>query len=268
MSLPREIYKEIGQYLPPSSQSAYHQVNRTFREFPVDLKECCREPSNYEIAKWLWNESLILSDPDNKHYSIFKSFIGLQFIFGNKIIKLLPNGQLVGNKDLNSIEDILEFIGTNKLYLLYPSLSLANNNYNNWLMVRDIFSQRESCKRQNVSSDWCYIQFLSNWIEIMYNGSIYNILRTIGTLTTFITHPTIEKLEIDFSNAFFPSSVVPINQNVPNYSEKYQTFLAQHELDKIDKSIVEKWLKQWFSQLTSKDLAKDPRINYSYTYYM
>ena len=264
MSLPREIYKEIGQYLPPSSQSAYHQVGRAFREFPINPEECCKEPSNYEIAKWLWNQSLILSDPNTKPSSIFRPlYQDVNFTFGPlgltslKSIRMwLNNGYLISfsRKHLSSINDILEYLGPDQLYLSSPSNAFGTND--NWLMIRDIFSQRASCRRQNVSSDKCYLQVLAKWMNIE-SGYIYN---TLKRFVTFLTKETTQKLETDFSHAFLSPLILPLDQKDPQYDLKYINFSQQYGSTVLDHTKVESWLKEWISQLKSQDLAKNVRI--------
>lgn len=71
--LPPDIYSAIALHLPLSEQSNFRRVNKLAASSQFYENDCCRPPSNYEIATWLYNQSQLLSYENSKRYSIFNS---------------------------------------------------------------------------------------------------------------------------------------------------------------------------------------------------
>lgn len=71
MSFPREVYQEICKYVSLADQAAFRRVNRMFRDLPIDEKHYCIEPSEFEIAKWLYHQSQLLSSPETIDSSVY-----------------------------------------------------------------------------------------------------------------------------------------------------------------------------------------------------
>lgn len=274
MSLPREMYLEIGKHLPLSSQPRYHQISRMFRNLPFNPTDCCVEPTNSEIANWLYDQSRLLSNEHTKQYSVFKPFRDyMRFSFGPNEryqIYLLYDGQLEGPtsngiRPLNSVKDILGLIGSNGLYL-WPKgnmgVPLSYQANENWLVIRDIFSKRPICRTQNVSSEWCFIQFIISQIEVEGDG-LKDWFRSVFVLGSFLNPAIKKRLETEFSQAFIAPLVFPLEPGA------YGNFFIQNSIIPFNSTPqqIKLWLTQWFSQVTPADLAVDPRIDYRNTHY-
>lgn len=266
IQLPRELYGEIVKHLPLSEQSRYHQVSKMFREIPINAEDCCVEPSDLEIAKWIFEQSRLLSNENTKKYSVIpNNFIPtpipggdiVRFEWKNYTIFLDPNnGKLNLNwegDDItpNTVNDILQYIRGKEFRLSFPNY-MKRYPEKNWLLVRGVFSKRASCVKQGISGDECFLQLFNKWAvyDIGYNNTedTYVLLRNIRS---FLNDHAQEELEKAFSQAFsvprmpFQGFVIP------------RDFLNSSMMN-IDLKKVKLWLKQWVSQLTPNDLTPYP----------
>lgn len=269
ITLPKDLYAEIAQHVSPQDQLQFRRTSKHFLNLPFNLEQCCAEPTNFEIAKWLIHQSRILSDERTRRLSIFKNTITFYFKdrapVKNITIKV-PTGELFGELslpmsikkvNLTTPNEILTFLGNYKL-----DLRIAGDIMNNWAMVRDIFAQRLSCRTQNISSDWCYIQLLSKFININNTG---NWVVDITYLCDYFNDKTCSKLEDDVTESF--TKPVKFSISTMYDLDMFVEEFAMSDLE-IDFAKLTLWLKRWVSQLTPADIAQHSYINYSNTHYL
>lgn len=270
--LPPDIYTEIYQHLPPKSRSAFRRINTRASQIPLSAEECCSEPSLYEIATWLEQQSFFLANIHSRRKSVLNQ-LGkpgqAKFGFGNGYRELvyvvldLNTGKLTGETNephyrkkstlFEDRDDILNYI-----YGYKPSYRLDRNF--NWPMLRDIFSRRHSCN--TYSSDSCFIKFLIKYFQ-NYDRTYesYSPFFTLILLKNLLNYSAGKRLERDFlTDANIKELNIPIDRkHLHELDNKYQW---------TDKQLLKQWFLAWISTLTPSDLTiNDPRIAYANTLY-
>lgn len=280
MSLPRDIYLYIGTFLPLSAQSKYHQVCKMFREFPIDIEQCSTEPSNYEVATCIFNQSKLLYNEDEAACSIFKDQKVRMIIFEFKsqscyhklvCLKLISKkirGYIrtvdkndcaqVKKIELNTFENILAFIDDAKLLLYFAQFT---NIINNWILVRHILSLRTNCilygmlKQSSLerimSIDYCYINLLTKSSPIFDSDYLCDCLSYLNSFIALLTSSARLRFEKELVHTF----AIPFEINFFGYFGHIPLF-------KLNPQHLTQWLKRSISQLQPTDLANYEQIIY------
>lgn len=303
-NLPLPIYGEIYEHSQTSDLPTLMRLNtRAKQTFTDRINEnlstiCCKEPSIYEIANWLWNESQLLSYQNTVKHSFFKqpqvflpnssgsvrfytAWDNIRFYFVpipgriegelglyySSIVLYLKTGEifggrLYGEKKLSTKHDILNFLLDNKLrYTSY-------DNDMNWQMIRDIFFRRLSCSKYPNYSDACFIYFVATHLPPMDYGSSLEWYEMILFLTSFLKPLAQRKLIDEFKTQF------DIDIPIPNLGESYdETYIFRKTIKydshfQRDPDELNNFFAWMFSTFKPEDLSQnDPRINYSNTTY-
>ena len=156
---------------------------------------CCKLPSKFEIANWIWNESQLLKYNNTVKYSFFdltcvpqghrkdviftfKSSYNSNIDIDDWIELNLMTGALTGRISrstgstyliFNSRADIHSFLDDRNLIIkYYPNSVIVNLD-----MIRDIMSQRSSCVLLGFSSELCFNQLLNKYSIYDYKPSYF-----------------------------------------------------------------------------------------------
>ena len=127
-TLPKDITNEISQYLPLSSQPAWRRVSPQTHESQFDWQEqCCFEPTIYEIADLLLEQSLLIKrglnsliSKSNPYYDDIENEIEIEFKDSryNYYLNLnIVTGQIKTNKIKKTRDELLAFLNGKKLVL-------------------------------------------------------------------------------------------------------------------------------------------------------
>ena len=254
MSLPRDIYLHIGTFLPLSAQAKYHQVCKTFREFPIDLEQCCVPPSNLEIVTFLSSESKTINLVFYST-SCFRKYIILKagkMIGRTRILNKNGNNPKVSEYELNTFDEVLSFLSDAKLILYFEPFF---NTIENWLVTRQILSLRKTgmlklpSYERITSMDVCYIRLLTCGSPIIEWDNSVDVLHYLYSLIELINSPTQKRFEKEFASTL----KLPFDINISDPTEaNYSIALAPVKIDTLHTTL---WLKQWIAQLQPSDLA-------------
>ena len=287
--LPPELYFEVSRHLPTSSQISFRSLNRAIYQEPevwkeFDWKECCREPTTLEIAKWLMEERYHLAfglqeksvlkprrprRSNDKHKNEFfervakevdivfvKDTLGRPVTFGEKIKFNLEFGTLSGTVvqdsktsvvSLNTLEDCILYISNRPLELEDPPYETLN-----WAMIRDILSKRKSCITHRISSDVCYTILLAKHIPTLKQGLARAWIYRFIELKSLLTTETYNRLIEDFKTRF----------GIKDDLDDLHSYLTSHFRDKFDLDAeFNSWLEPRLESLFSWHLSLNPFIN-------
>ena len=257
MSLLRDIYFTIGLFLPSEAQPKYHQVCKTFREFPIDFEQYCVPPSKFEIPEILQSttaEFLFTSS------SCYRKYLYLEYttkpIYGYTPT-VSQNDPKVSKKVLiNTKDELLSFLQDATLILNFePFIDTTTN----WLLTRRILSTRTSCistgmvkdSKRIFSTDFCYIELLTKGSPLFEWDNSVDCLHYLSTLVELINSSTQKQFEKEISQAL----KLPFTFNLSN-PEAADYFHPQWVVP-IDIQYLTDWLRNWIAQLQPTDLANN-----------
>lgn len=260
MLLPRDLYTHISENLPPEGKSAFRQASKFMSNLPFNWDECCREPTSYEIATWLYHQSDLIRSGHHAPIFNYREIVP-KFLFEDKkeIIMSMMNGDMFGgDTHLGSRDDILKFLGNSRL-----RLNVAAHDYMNWPMVRDILSRRVSCQQHNISSDTCYIKLLAKHLPKIEEDPAHERLDRTHfkrLYTHLFNYSTLYRLNADYQT--FERTAKPYADPL---TEWYISIIKGIPLEK--KMDPNERLTNRIEKLTPDDLDRDPRIAYENTNY-
>lgn len=196
-NIPVDVFTEIFKHAGGNAYPALRRVSQIASQGKVDIKVCCKVPSNYEIAKWIWNESQLLKHENSANFSLFnwnqpggkRRDLILTFesafsrtLYDHDWIELdLMTGELTGKyfspyamqyisegriKYLTyTKQKNIKFDSLQSLIYFLRGKHLILKYYPNSVivnldMIRDIMSQRKICSLHGISSEDCFRKLL------------------------------------------------------------------------------------------------------------
>ena len=175
--LPTEILQKISKRLPLGAQPAFRAASRTTASLKFNPAACCSPPTTYEIATYLFEQQRLISTgrPSRILSIIGQSVSQVVFTFSppnidyefiptledSVTISILKDARppdlvlLIGGVEPKTRDDILRFLSGKELIL---QSRFSNQN---WMLIREILSRRESCRTAGLSSDECFISMLA-----------------------------------------------------------------------------------------------------------
>lgn len=263
----RDVLPQISSYIRIYDQPQFRRVSRMFYDTDITKDVCCLEPSTFEIINWIWDQSILLqyeqthsaalfSPLTSETYSGVNASVNFQFVsdvtrIDSEYISLdVENGKILRKK---SFYDTIGERITNKDYLMHlltgKHLKIEYYNRMHFPMIRDIFSLRVPCILHGISSDECYIKFLSKVFSKTLTLNANNWPYTVKNFYRYITESAQQRLK-DSIYLTFGQNVEDLFYIIP-----------------INPDVFEPWFESWIQTLKSSDLAPNPQISYLATAY-
>lgn len=273
MYLPSDIYDYISEHLSPSTQPAFRRANSVTAAARFDWRnKCCEEPTIPEIADWLWEQHLLLSNPatrsqsnlwadDDEDYLTYFPFLD------NKDSKQTANivlnaetGELYDSmrtsEDTSMFQKLHHINSRNELGRILYGKHLIFDSMEQLWMLRDIFRKRISCMNFGVLPDQCHIKYLANHLS----SKGWKI--SMDELYYQVHDETFQKFLDELVRQFN----IPHHINVSEWFDNSDAILDLIELkmNLIPPNVYSAWLKRWILNLRSEDLVSKIVINNHY----
>ena len=247
VTLPRDIYSHINEFISVEDQPNFRRVNRFMSNlnFPYDL--CCTELTLDEIISWILEQSRILSHPITRQYSpiylpkseLFDSSQAFLVFVSEKTVKKVGiNGQngtiVIGPKTIGSLYG-REYVVRNETSItlrhFIQNSTLTFTGYGTKL-YQEILSRRLSCFNQRFSLNKCLLEIFLNQIHRFNTFYLIERWHDLFDITSDLLHPlALDKFQNDFSMFF----------NMPTID-----FDKLNQI-RIRTYIFLPWLKSWIS---------------------
>lgn len=210
MQLPPDIYSEIQKYLPLLAQPAFRQASKQTLAAQFDWQtQCCTEPTAQEIADWIREQQAnsILNEGISVHLNKHTDFANPPYT--RNILIDQHTGKISDGNDYSAQAIPAYLIGqyTKNFGISYDIID--SDEFNQWLIVRDILSKRRSCLAHGFDSDSCFIKLLretlpqDDELNRVYSMSREElIVKTFTIMQSILSPEAAERFALNFARYF------------------------------------------------------------------
>ena len=257
--LTRDIYSEISKYIPLKSQPSFRRINKYTSETPINWDECCIEPSQKEIADFIWEESQLLTYDVSAKFSVLEN----NKVDGDIIISLWKkyNHIYYGVLDesctitihpytgvlsfstyhsrftdviLHTYQELYNLLQDTKLmYKIMSSYDSGHYEYN-WIMLKCILFKRGRC---SYIAEFCYYKLIAKYL---HHDIVSHLLRVAPVTTKTNMKTLISRILPDI-----------VTTKILNYlyGENEENYTAWSYLSPAHELQIEKTLTDYFNQV-------------------
>ena len=274
-TLPRDVLKEIQEYIHISQQPSLRRVSKQMSSIPFDWqKQCCFPPTIYEIANFLMDmkKDLLKKNPWPMHLSPrsetdfiyiyvhdlnengyeFETYSSISF---NKITGEIRHTGV----NLTSREAIINSIRNN---ILHMSSTDSSSYIENLKIIRLCLHRRHKCIEHGFNPDKCFIKLCISYLSEYYiepkTLPFYNPRKFTKTdsyenifliLKSILKPEKLTELDLDFQKTFKITTLIGLTDY---FSENLHDMFSEISLIPIENFRL--WLISSISELQTSDL--------------